>query len=173
VSSELAARWFRQAVTIDLDTAANADRRQFAEFFAAVQPRLRRALSAAYGPDAGYEATAEALAWAWEHWDRVAGMEAPVPYLYRVVQTRSRRPKIPVFTDRTVWAEPWVEPVLAGDLTRLSERQRVAVMLMHAYGWTAGEVGELLGVSAPTVKTHVRRALTQLKRELQGGNGGD
>lgn len=156
-------------MTLDLETAAEAHRREFAQWFREVQPRLQRALSAAYGADAGYEATAEALAWAWEHWDRIAGADDPVRYLYRVAQSRSRRPRIPVFSDRAVWADPWVEPALAGALARLSERQRVAVILMHAHGWTAEEIGGVLGISAGTVKTHVKRGLAQLQRALQGG----
>jgi DNA-directed RNA polymerase specialized sigma24 family protein len=155
-------------VTINIDTATEVDRRLFAEFFAAVEPRLRRALTAAYGTDAGREATAEALGWAWEHRDHLADLEAPVGYLYRVAQSRSRRRKIPVFTERTVWAEPWVEPALAGALNRLSERQRVAVVLVHGYQWTNAEVAEVLGVSPSTVKNHVRRGLERLHAALEG-----
>jgi DNA-directed RNA polymerase specialized sigma24 family protein len=46
----------------------------FPAFFAETEPRLRRALVAAYGPQRGREAAAEALAYAWQHWDRVGGM---------------------------------------------------------------------------------------------------
>jgi DNA-directed RNA polymerase specialized sigma24 family protein len=156
-------------VTIEVDTAAEADHRRFAEFFAAVEPRLRRALVAAYGPDAGREAAAEALAWAWEHRDRLESLEAPVPYLYRVAQTRSRRRRTArVFTERVVSSDPWIEPALPSALHRLSERQRVAVVLVHGYGWTSGEVAELLGMSPSTVRTHVRRGLEQLHAILKG-----
>lgn len=145
------------------------ERSDFAAFFAAVEPRLRRALVAAYGSDAGRDATAEALAWAWEHRERLRDLEAPVAYLYRVGKSRSRRRRGPhVFAERVTWAEPWVEPALAGALSRLSERQRVAVVLVHAYGWTSGEVAELLGVSPSSVKTHVRRGLERLHAVLEG-----
>lgn len=63
----------------------------FEEFVRAHEARLRTALVLTYWPDAGREAAAEALAWAWEHWDRIAVMDAPVPYLYRVGQSRTRR----------------------------------------------------------------------------------
>ena len=49
-------------------------REVFTEFVRAVEPRLRIALMARYGPERGREATAEALAYAWEHWERVAEM---------------------------------------------------------------------------------------------------
>ena len=39
----------------------------FETFFAETEPRLRRALVAAYGPERGRDAAAEALAYAWEH----------------------------------------------------------------------------------------------------------
>jgi len=41
---------------------------EFELFALDVEPRLRRALVAAYGSDRGREAAAEALAYAWEHW---------------------------------------------------------------------------------------------------------
>jgi DNA-directed RNA polymerase specialized sigma24 family protein len=158
-------------VTIDIETATEA-RRLFAEFFAAVEPRLRRALVAAYGTDTGHEATADALAWAWEHRERLADVQEPVAYLYRVAQSRSRRRKIPVLTERTVWSEPWIEPALAGALNRLSERQRVAVVLVHAYAWTHAEVAELLGVAPTTVQNHVHRGLLRLQAVLEGDHHG-
>ena len=63
----------------------------FEAFVAAHETRLRRALVAAYGIERGREALAEALAYAWEHWERVAAMEHPVPYLFRVGQSRTGR----------------------------------------------------------------------------------
>ena len=62
----------------------------FDGFVADVEPRLRRALVAKLGFERGADATAEALGWAWEHWDRAAGLEYPVAYLFRVGQSRTR-----------------------------------------------------------------------------------
>src|SRR5215469_926755 len=75
----------------DLEPAA-----AFTEFVSAVEPRLRRALVAAYGFDEGREATAEALAYAWEHWDRLRLMSNIPGYLFRVGQTKRRRKRQPV-----------------------------------------------------------------------------
>jgi DNA-directed RNA polymerase specialized sigma24 family protein len=72
----------------------------FEQFVQAHEARLRTALVLTYGPDAGREAAAEALAWAWEHWDRVAMIDSPVPYLYRVGQSRTRRIRRPTPTSR-------------------------------------------------------------------------
>src|SRR5262245_44935769 len=52
---------------------------------------LRETLTAAFGVDIGRDATADALAHAWERWDRVSGMENPVGYLYVVGRNRARR----------------------------------------------------------------------------------
>jgi DNA-directed RNA polymerase specialized sigma24 family protein len=40
---------------------------RFDALFQEVEPQLRRALIARYGVERGREATAEALAWAWQH----------------------------------------------------------------------------------------------------------
>jgi len=36
-------------------------------------------------------------------------------------------------------------------LRKLSQRQRVAVVLVHGYSWTLAEVAELLGLKVTTV----------------------
>lgn len=139
----------------------------FDRFFAKTEPRLRRALMATYGLEAGREATAEAFAWAWEHRDDLEGLDYPVRYLYRVAQSRSRRRKVGVLQTRNDWAEPWVEPELMRALRKLSQRQRVAVVLVHGYAWTLAEVAELLGLKVTTVQTHLERGLARLRSHLE------
>jgi DNA-directed RNA polymerase specialized sigma24 family protein len=63
----------------------------FTEFVIATELLLRRALTAAFGPERGREAAAEALACGWEHWDRIQGMANPAGYLYRLGRDRARR----------------------------------------------------------------------------------
>jgi hypothetical protein len=83
----------------------------FEMFFTDAEPRLRRALVAALGGDRGREATAEALAWAWEHWERLRPMTNPVGYLYRVGRSRTRGRRHPVgFAPASAFSTPWVEP---------------------------------------------------------------
>jgi len=60
-------------------------------FVKETEPRLSYALAAAYGPEIGAEATADAPALAWENWQRIKGMANPAGYLFRVGQSRSRR----------------------------------------------------------------------------------
>jgi len=60
---------------------ADDDDVAFTALVAAVEPPLRRAFVAAYGADAGRETLADVLAWAWEHLDRVRGLDNPAGYL--------------------------------------------------------------------------------------------
>ncbi len=144
----------------------------FVSWYGRVEPRVRLALMAAYGPQRGREATAEAMAWAWEHQDRIASVGSPVAYLFRVGRSRTRLRRLRVVHGRDEWSEPWVEPALAGALADLSERQRVAVMLVHGYGWTLGEAGEVMGVKATTVQSHVERGLSRLRSVLEVSSDG-
>lgn len=139
----------------------------FEEFFESTEPQLRRALIAAHGLERGREATAAALAWAWEHRDKLAGLKRPLGYLYRVGQSRSRARKRRVLHARPEWPEPWFEPELASALGALTERQRVTVVLVHGYSWTLGEVADLLGIKITTVQNHLERGLARLRSLLE------
>jgi DNA-directed RNA polymerase specialized sigma24 family protein len=142
----------------------------FEVFWLGCEPRLRRAFAAAYGATRGADATAEALAWAWEHWDRVQTMANPAGYLYRVGQSRTRRRRRPpLFPAPEHVGVPWVEPALPAALAGLTEQQRVAVVLAHGFGWTHREVAQLLGISASTVQNHVERGLAKLRLALEVG----
>jgi DNA-directed RNA polymerase specialized sigma24 family protein len=132
-----------------------------------VEPRLRRALVAAYGSQRGREATAEALSWAWENWDRVRAMTYPHRYLFRVGRSRTRARRQPVVFDVNTAREPSVEPGLGPALARLSERQRIAVVLVHGFGWTHREVAELTGSRPTTVQNHLERGLRKLRTDLE------
>ncbi len=147
----------------------------FRGFVEEAEPRLNRALCTALGNDVGLDAAAEALAYGWEHWDRVQRLDNPTGYLYRVGRSRirkqlewkrrwsGRRPNFPaVATDRL----PWVEPRLPQAVARLSEKQRIAVVLVCAFDWTYAEVAELLGVKVTTVQNHLERGLHKLRASL-------
>ena len=141
----------------------------FVEFVETNERRLRHALTAALGFEAGREAAAEAFAYGWEHWDRVGAMDNPVGYLYTVGRSKGRKlltSKEPVFPripeDRT----PWFEPGLPAALTGLTERERIVVLLLHGYGWHMTEVAETVGVSKSTVQTHAERGMRKLRHKL-------
>lgn len=139
----------------------------FARFVRDVEPRLRRALIAFRGVDGAGDAVAEALAYAWEHWDRVQTMTNPAGYLFRVGQSRTRPRRQPLALPPVdPMHMPEVEPALPEALAALTEKQRGAVWLVHACGWTYAETSEALGVSVTAVGTHVARALERLRSAL-------
>ena len=144
----------------------------FTEFVSEVEEKLRYALTAALGTEYGREAAAEALAYGWEHWDRVREVSNPGGYLYRVglnhgkrlrARGRVRLPDVPL------QKLPWVEPGLPVALRGLPEQQRVTVFLVHGHEWSLTEVASLLGVSKGTVQKHVERAMEKLRRKLGVG----
>lgn len=67
----------------------------FAGFVRDRGPALKHALMAALGPEMGMDAAAEALAYGWEHRDRVSAMENLAGYLYRLGQPYLLRPPRP------------------------------------------------------------------------------
>ncbi len=42
----------------------------------------------------------------------------------------------------------------------------MAVVLVHAYGWTHAEAAEVMKIKEPTVKTHGQRGLAKLRKAL-------
>lgn len=155
-----------------------ADQRavRFDELVASVEAPLRRALVAAYGPDLGGEATADALAYAWEHLERLCAMDNPAGYLWRVGQTSVRR-----MTRRRWREQPWPgpaadrrtspaadlgDPGLQAALSRLTLHQRVAVVLVHGFAYTLAEAAAVLGCSVSSLRNHLDRGLTRLRHDL-------
>jgi DNA-directed RNA polymerase specialized sigma24 family protein len=151
------------------------DERAFAAFVVAHEARLRRALVAVCGPDAATDAVTDAFVHAWRHWPRVAAMDNPVGYTYRVARSRvpRRRRVRPVFEPGGSAEPPLVEPGLAAALATLSERQRVVVMLHHGAQWTYDEIARLLGIGVSSVRNHETRGMKRLRRILEVEHGDD
>lgn len=62
------------------------------------------------------------------------------------------------------------EPGLVPALVALTEAQRTAVVLVHGFGWTMKEVGEMTGVKVTSVQNHLDRALKKLRIALKVGS---
>ena len=143
----------------------------FDELTSTGQLYLRRALSTRFGVAMGAELTADAMAYAWEHRDRMAAMDNPLGYLYRVGQSASRRHRrwqrrLDLPQERAADGGMDPEPGLAEALRGLKNDERVAVVMVHAYGASYGEVAELLSVPVSSVRNHVHRGLVRLRRQL-------
>ena len=141
----------------------------FEQFARNEGPRVRAALVASFGAQVGADAAADALAYAWEHWTRVETMDNRVGYLYRVGQNAARRmvKQQRMYPAPEPHELPRFDPGLLPALAALSETQRVAVVLVHGYGWPIVEVAELLDVTHSTVRTHLSRALAHLQAALE------
>jgi len=140
---------------------------EFEAFVHEVEPRLRNALVAAYGFDRGREATAAALGWAWEHRARLNKVNNKVAFLFKVGQSGTRNRKEPLIFARPEQTEPWIEPGLSPALAKLSERQRVAVVLVYGLSWTLREVAELTGTRVTTIQNHLERGLRNLRTSME------
>lgn len=145
---------------------ATGDSERFERFVLDVEPQLRRALAGHLAEGTVADAVAAALAYAWEHRERVLAMERPAGYLYRVAQTSVRRRKqgwLPWSGEREL---PDIEPGLPDALAALPAGQAKAVWLVSACGWSHAEAADALGVSTSTVSTQVNRALIRLRTSL-------
>lgn len=149
------------------DPVATASDR-FSAFVEEVEPRLRRALVNVLGPDATHDAVADALVYAWEHWDRIEHLANPAGYLYRVARSsaRVRRPKRVRFLVPEQSRIPEVEPGLTAALANLTSPQRTAVWLIHACGWSYQETAEALDISTSAVGTHLGRGMDKLRTTI-------
>jgi RNA polymerase sigma factor (sigma-70 family) len=79
------------------------------------------------------------------------------------LQRRKLRPP-PTVEERTVSApadELW------DVLVRLSDDQRIAVVLRYYGGFAAPDIAVMLGIPAATVRSHLRRGLATLRKELE------
>jgi RNA polymerase sigma-70 factor (ECF subfamily) len=152
--------------------SSTTDRESFCRFVEERGRRLQHGLVSALGREVGAEAASEALAYGWEHWDRVGAMDNPAGFLFAVGRNWGRRQ----FHRRTVLfpnpppataSDPLVEPALPAALAKLSERQRTATVLVHGAGWTVAEVADLLRLDRGTVLKHAERGLAKLRRALE------
>lgn len=109
----------------------------------------------------------------WERWDRVAAMADPTGYLYRtgmnVFRSRARRARVAI--RRTLHASDQADPLTRveerDELTRhlftLTPRQRAAIVLVDALGFTSAEAASAMSVRPPTVRVLLSRARANLR----------
>lgn len=152
---------------------ADPNPQSFESFVADASIKLRRALVARYGVQLGVEAAAEAVAWAWANRERLVGMTNPVGYLYRVGQTsvrsQTRWQRAPLLPAEVHDVDaPLPDPDLRDALLRLTPDQRAAVMLVHAHGYRYAEAADLLDIPISTLKNHLHRGATRLRKLLGG-----
>jgi RNA polymerase sigma-70 factor (ECF subfamily) len=64
--------------------------------------------------------------------------------------------------------DPALRRQIADALAALPNAQRSAFLLVHLEGFTVNEAAKIMGRAPGTVKSHLHRALTALRRRLDG-----
>lgn len=146
----------------------------FEDFYRSGRDRVARALALTLGDlHLAAEATDEAMARAYQRWDRVGRLDNPGGWVYRValnwsfsVLHRRRQPARAVHDrDPQEIAAP-AEPDVLAALAELDVRQRSVVVCRFYLGLNEAETAEALGIRPGTAKSRLHRALRQLQTRL-------
>ena len=156
---------------------AETDEPAYRAFVETAGRTLRRALVARFGAEVGGEASADALAVAWQQWPRVRAMASPIGFLYRVGQSKARpnvrwRRRTAAFPGAGVadghHSGPSADVLdLFAALRRLSADERTALVMVKSYGYSHREVAEVLGVTASVVNNLVHRGLLRVRSLME------
>jgi RNA polymerase sigma-70 factor (ECF subfamily) len=151
----------------------------FEDFFRVTYPRLVGALLALTGDRSEAEELAqEALARAFERWDRVRVMASAEGYVFRTAlnlkrmswrRSRVRGRLLPRAASEAdpIAATEWRED-LSRALRSLSHGQRAALFLVEWFGLETREAASVLGVRPATIRGRLHRARVQLRKRLGG-----
>lgn len=153
-----------------------ASARAFEQWYAGEHPRLFASLLVLTGDrEVAADATDEALSRALQHWERVAEMESPQGWTYRVAVNIVRRGGRRRALERRLLGRLVARgptPAPAGevwDLVRsLTARQQQAVVLRYIADLAEADIAQVMGVTRGTVAStlaQARRALGDALRE--------
>jgi RNA polymerase sigma factor (sigma-70 family) len=148
---------------------------KFEGFFAAEKDRLIRILCVITGSRSEAEDIAqEAFTRVFEKWERIAGIENPGGYLERTAMNvfRNQYRRAGLAVRRTVRLAPEQDvfqlvedrDVASRALAQLTPKQRAALVLTEALGYSGEEAGRLLGIKASTVWALTHQARTALQK---------
>jgi RNA polymerase sigma factor (sigma-70 family) len=138
----------------------------FSDFYREGRERIARALSLTLADhDLAVEAVDEAMARAYQHWNRVGGLDNPGGWVYRValnwsrsvLRRRRRAPRPRPDRDATDIG-PVSEPAILRALAELDVRQRAVVVCRHLLGWSEEETAIALSTPVGTIKSRLHRA---------------
>lgn len=146
----------------------------FVEFYERSRDRVGRALAVTLGDDhLAAEAVDEAMARAYQRWDRVSGFDNPGGWVYRValnwatsILRRRRRAPQPHAERGPTDVGPISEPDVAAALSELPARQRAVVVCRFYLGLSEAETAIALSTRPGTVKSRLHRALRHLQVRL-------
>ena len=149
--------------------------RTFEDFYRVERDDLVRALAMTLRDvSLGADAADEAMARAYERWDRVGRYDNPMGWTYRVglnwARSRLRKLTREVQVDGV---EPAVsdpaplDPAVAGAIESLSTRHRAVVVLRYFLDWSIDDIARALEIRPGTVKSRLHRGLRALRAELE------
>ena len=154
-------------------------REPFDAFYRAEYPKLIRVLFGMTGRwGLAEEIAQEAMLSAYQKWTKVQSLDRPDLWLRRVAVNRAisthRRTiaeiaalaRLPVATHK-VELPPLKDEAVWRHVKRLPPRQRVALVLWAVEGHTLADIGEVIGCSEETARTHLRRARERLRARIE------
>ncbi|MEX1005006.1 MAG: sigma factor-like helix-turn-helix DNA-binding protein [Acidimicrobiia bacterium] len=149
--------------------------RTFEDFYRGERDALVRALTLTLRDvSLGTDAADEAMARAYQRWDRVGAYDNPMGWTYRVGLNwaRSRIRKLtrevsaegvePVVVDPSP-----LDPAVARAIDDLSTRHRAVVVLRYFLDWSIDDIARGLELRPGTVKSRLHRSLRALRTELE------
>jgi DNA-directed RNA polymerase specialized sigma24 family protein len=149
---------------------------EFADFFhASWDPCLRAVVAVAGSPELAEDQVAEAFARAWASWRKVRHHPAPRAWVVRTALNagaswwRRRRRELPLADHdlaAAVDAGGGLDASLLTAIWRLPARQREVIALRIFLDLDTGVIARQLGIEAGTVRMHLSRGVTALRREL-------
>jgi RNA polymerase sigma-70 factor (sigma-E family) len=154
---------------------------EFAEFFASSwEPCLRAVVASTGRVELAEDQVAEAFARAWVSWRKVSRHPSPRAWVVRTALNtgaswwRRRRHELPLAANDAATAgdhasaDPatGIDAVLLTALRRLPARQREVIALRVFLDLDIETTARQLGIAPGTVRAHLSRAVTSLRREL-------
>ena len=162
---------------LELRLTGEAARAEFHDFYTASRDRVGRALALTLGnDDLASDSVDEAMVRAYQRWGKVAALDNPAGWVYRVAvnvaRSRIRRVARRI-TFGTVVATPEAtrevhpgDPSIVAALAELSVDHRSVVVCRLFLDWSEADTAAALGIRPGTVKSRLSRALAQLETRL-------
>jgi len=149
---------------------------EFAEFFqTSWEPCLRTVMAVVGSPQLAEDQVAEAFTKAWVSWRKVRGHPAPRAWVVRTALNtgaswwRRRRRELPL-ADHDLTAPSdlggGLDATLLTAIWGLPPRQREVIALRIFLDLDTDTIATQLGIAAGTVRMHLSRGISALRREL-------
>ena len=155
--------------------AASGDSAAFAMLVEKYERQLRSFLARAFGQDLADDIAQEAFLKAWRAAGQYDGRARYSTWLTRIAWRcridalrKDRKPEPEWQSDSYGMEAGEVQDMLS----RLSEKERAALVLCEGHGWSHSEAADLLEIPLGTLKSTVARAKVKCREMWEGANNG-